>query len=107
MSSDAHSAVLITLKALAHEIRFEIVCLLSQREYCVCELEAILALNQSKISYHLGLLRAAELIVARQQGKNTFYALHWPTLYMLGGELLTQIQQRAERIPTHPINLMC
>ncbi|CAM3675313.1 Arsenical resistance operon repressor [Deinococcus saxicola] len=84
-------AVLDQLKALSHEIRFELVRYLAGGERCVCDLEALLALPQSKVSYHLAILRDAELVWAEQRGKNTYYALRQDQLFGLGGALLNDI----------------
>lgn len=41
---------------------------------CVCELQALLDLGQSKVSYHLGVLRDAGLVKESRFGKWTFYS---------------------------------
>lgn len=86
----AHSAlaVLDLLKALASEVRFELVQTLASGERCVCDLETILALPQSKVSYHLAALREVGLVSSEQRGKNSYYRLEPAPLYGLGGELL-------------------
>ncbi len=99
---------LTRLKALAHDLRFEIVCLLAQRELCVCELEKLLEHGQSKVSYHLNLLKEAGIISGEQRGKNSFYRLERETLYTLGGELLRDVLHRFDTLElTHPDNSIC
>ncbi|MBB5234101.1 ArsR/SmtB family transcription factor [Deinococcus budaensis] len=83
--------VLDQLKALSHEIRYELIRHLAGGERCVCDLEALLELPQSKVSYHLAILREAELVRAEQRGKNMYYALRQDQLFKLGGALLTEI----------------
>lgn len=83
--------VLSVLKALANEVRFEIVYLLSQGEHCVCDLEAALGLPQSKVSYHLAALKEAGLVSSEQRGKNSYYHLERAALYRLGGEVLEAV----------------
>jgi ArsR family transcriptional regulator, arsenate/arsenite/antimonite-responsive transcriptional repressor len=96
------------IKALANDVRFEIVSILAQRECCVCDLEALLDLNQSKVSYHLAVLRDAGLITGEQRGKNSFYKLERVPLYRLGGELLeTLFKPRADTSLTNQLNSMC
>jgi ArsR family transcriptional regulator len=73
------------LKALAHETRFEIVRMLHTRDLCVCELEVALGISQSKVSYHLGLLRGVNCISVRQDGRWSVYSLEPKTLMFLGG----------------------
>ena len=63
------------LKALAHEGRLVILCLLSERERSVTELESILALRQPSVSQQLARLRADNLVQARRDGKNVYYSL--------------------------------
>ena len=63
------------LKALADPIRLQLVESLSTGERCVCELTEQLALGQSKLSFHLKVLKDAGLLSARQQGRWTYYAL--------------------------------
>jgi ArsR family transcriptional regulator, arsenate/arsenite/antimonite-responsive transcriptional repressor len=79
------------LKALANDVRFEIVSILAQRECCVCELEVFLNLNQSKVSYHLAVLRDVGLICGEQRGKNSYYRIERESLYHLGGKMLEEL----------------
>ena len=51
-----------TLKALANDTRFAMLRMLHVRELCVCELEVALRLTQSKVSYHLAVLRDSKLV---------------------------------------------
>lgn len=82
---------LTVLKALANDIRYDLVRILARGERCVCDLEALLGLPQSKVSYHLAVLRDAGLVVGEQRGKNSFYRLLPGPLYALGGDLLQEI----------------
>ena len=49
--------VLKLLSALASDVRFELIQILAHGERCVCDLEVILNLPQSKVSYHLAVLK--------------------------------------------------
>ena len=42
---------------------------------CVCELQSLQGLAQSKVSYHLKVLRDAGLVREQQRGKWSFYAV--------------------------------
>ena len=84
-------AVLDQLKALAQDTRYELMRHLALGERCVCDLEALLTLPQSKVSYHLGILRDAGLVTSEQRGKNVYYSINRPALYRLGGEMLTDL----------------
>lgn len=96
------------IKALAHDVRFEIVSILAQNECCVCDLEVMLEMNQSKVSYHLALLREVGLISLEQRGKNSYYSLERNTLYLLGGQLLEALlRPRPDLDLTHQTKSMC
>lgn len=66
------------LKALAHEARLVILCLLVERERSVSELEQLLNLRQPAVSQQLARLRADDLVDARRDGKNIYYTLARP-----------------------------
>lgn len=91
MTTLAVPTVLDQLKALSHEIRYDLVRHLARGERCVCDLEAALALPQSKVSYHLGILREAGLVTSEQRGKNMYYTLRTQPLFALGGGLLAEL----------------
>ena len=63
------------LKAVAHESRLVILCLLSERERSVTELELLLALSQSTVSQQLARLRHEGLVEARRDGRVVYYSL--------------------------------
>ena len=63
------------LKALAHEGRLVILCLLADGEKSVTEIEQGLDLRQSAVSQQLARLRADNLIESRRDGKNIYYSL--------------------------------
>jgi len=66
------------LKALAHEARLVILCLLVEGEKTVTELEDLIGLRQAAISQQLARLRAENLVAARRNGKNMYYSLARP-----------------------------
>jgi len=61
--------------ALGDEIRLEVLGLLCGGERCVCELTAHLALAQSRLSFHLKVLKDAGLVSHRREGRWSYYAL--------------------------------
>ena len=63
------------LKALAHENRLMILCILSQGEKSVSELEQILSLRQPTVSQQLARLRTDGLVTNRRDGKTIYYSL--------------------------------
>ncbi len=60
-------------KALSDSTRLRIMMLLLEKELCVCELESVLNMEQSRISHALRTLRYAELIDERREGRWVFY----------------------------------
>ncbi|MFX1397184.1 MAG: ArsR/SmtB family transcription factor [Promethearchaeota archaeon] len=64
-----------TFNVLGNKLRISVLKLLCERDYCVCELEAILDKSQSSISHHLKLLEKAELIRGIKRGYFTHYEL--------------------------------
>ncbi len=75
------------LKALAHEARLLILCLLIEEEKSVTEIEELLSLRQPAISQQLARLRADGLVETRREGKNIFYSLARPEVREVIGSL--------------------
>ncbi len=65
-----------TLKVLAEPTRLRIIALLRTEELSVAELQSALDMSQSRISSQLAVLRQAELVIDRRDGKKSFYSLH-------------------------------
>lgn len=63
------------LKALSHESRLLLLCLLAERERSVTELETILELRQPTVSQQLARLRADGMVAPRREGKAIYYRL--------------------------------
>lgn len=61
--------------ALSDETRLEILELLHHGEQCVCELQAVLGAAQSRLSFHLKVLRDAGLVIDRKDGRWSYYAI--------------------------------
>lgn len=62
-------------KALGEPTRLKIVKLLSIKELCVCELEAVLDMSQPRVSQHLKVLRSAGIIRERKDKQKSFFSL--------------------------------
>lgn len=75
------------LKALSHETRLVILCLLLDGEKRVSELEQALALRQPFVSQQLARLRADDLVEARRDGKNIYYSIARPEVVEIIGAL--------------------
>src|SRR5690242_19480349 len=63
------------LKAISHENRLMLLCLLAERERSVSELENILSLRQSAVSQQLARLRYDGMVETRRDGKTIYYSL--------------------------------
>ena len=63
------------LKAIAHEHRLLILCILSEGEKSVRELELRLNMRQPSVSQQLARLRAERLVATRRDGKTIYYSL--------------------------------
>ena len=80
MLPGAEAARLATAaRALGDPIRLQVVHLLRQRpDLCTCELEELLGLAQSKVSYHLKVLLEAGIVTRETCGTWSHYSLREP-----------------------------
>jgi len=69
--------------ALSEPLRLQAIELLRAQELCVCDLCDRLAVSQSKLSFHLKVLRQAGLLRARQEGRWVYYRLNLPQFAVL------------------------
>ncbi len=63
------------LNGLANENRFRLFLALLARDACVCELQAILDIEQSRLSHQLRTLKFFGLVEARQDGRWIVYSV--------------------------------
>ncbi len=63
------------LKALSHETRLLMLCLLSNGEKSVSELERMLTLPQAAVSQQLARLRFDRLVTTRRDGRMIYYRI--------------------------------
>lgn len=64
------------LKAIAHPMRIAILNQLENgKRLSVTEIHETLNIEQSTASHHLGILRDKDVLVAKREGKNTFYSI--------------------------------
>ncbi|MDJ0685760.1 MAG: metalloregulator ArsR/SmtB family transcription factor [Alphaproteobacteria bacterium] len=68
------------LKALGHEHRLLIMCLLADGEKAVTRLEELLSLKQPAVSQLLTRLRADDLVTTRRDGKTIYYSIADPAI---------------------------
>jgi ArsR family transcriptional regulator len=82
-------------KALSDETRLKIISLLIKQDLCVCEIIDALNMTQSAVSHHLKILKNAELVEDRREGKWIFYQLHDNNLQVLGEKFFQEFVQPA------------
>lgn len=63
------------LKALANPHRLQVLCVLSEQELSVGELNARIPLSQSALSQHLKVLRDDALVTTRRASQTVYYRL--------------------------------
>jgi len=74
MQSNACDAVNL-LKGLANESRLMIMCVLSEGEVSVGQLNQRIRLSQSALSQHLAVLRDQDLVQTRRESQTIYYSL--------------------------------
>lgn len=82
--------------ALSDPTRLAILDLLRSGEHCVCDLQSALDAAQSRLSFHLRVLREAGLVTDRREGRWAYYALAPDALAELA-EVLHALTAPAER----------
>lgn len=76
--------------ALSDETRLRIIDILQRGECCVCDLQDSVGAAQSRLSFHLKVLREAGLVNDRKQGRWNFYSLRPEVL----DEMAAYLQER-------------
>ena len=62
-------------KAIGDSTRIKILWALDEEELCVCDIAYLLNMTQSAISHQLRVLKQAEFVKSRREGKIVFYSL--------------------------------
>ena len=76
-------------RALAHPLRMRMVCIIwHQDSICVNEIFEAMGIEQSLASQHLRILRQAQLVTTRRQGKFIYYAVDQDKILAVGRALL-------------------
>lgn len=63
------------MKALSHETRLMILCLLNEQEMSVTEIERIVGLPQATVSQQLARLRLDRIVTTRREGRMIYYRI--------------------------------
>ena len=67
--------IIKAFKALSDPTRLRIFLLLMERDLCVCELTFVLNMSQSRVSHQLRLLRDADLVEDKRDGRWIIYTI--------------------------------
>jgi len=67
--------IIKAFKALSEPTRLRIFLLLMERDLCVCEMTFVLNMSQSRISHQLRLLRDADLVEDKREGRWIIYTI--------------------------------
>jgi len=99
MSAAAERVVLITnqediihashsLKAMAHPLRLEILCILGgTTEVSVQDIVELVGTSQSNISQHLSILREKGILASRKDANKVYYRIADPKILQLIGSM--------------------
>jgi len=75
MTQETVNKISDIFKVLSHPVRLQVLQVIGKGEACVCHLEAQLDIRQATLSQHLMVLREADLLDTRREGRYIFYRL--------------------------------
>lgn len=78
-------------KVYADNTRLKILNALFASEMCVCDIAALLGMNQSAISHQLRVLKQSRLVKYRKDGKVVYYSLDDDHIMKIFGQALEHI----------------
>ena len=87
--------------ALADETRLDILDRLKEGERCVCELTDALQTGQSRLSFHLKVLKDAGLIHDRPEGRWIYYSINADAVEELG-DLVASLKTVRKTVRPNP-----
>lgn len=97
LSATARSAELF--HALSDEARLQIIQILLDGEHCVCDLQSHLDVAQSRLSYHLKVLKDAGVVTDRREGRWAYYTLNRDAIVEAEGLLAALRPASGRRLP--------
>ena len=92
--------------ALSDETRLGILEMLRDGERCVCDLQGELDAAQSRLSFHLKVLREAGLVTDRKEGRWSYYTIVPETLATVH-DLVVDLRPASLGRRRLPINARC
>jgi ArsR family transcriptional regulator len=95
------SSIVLGFHALSDPLRVQILELLRDQEFCVCDLCEKLGVTQSKLSFHLKTLKEAKLVRSRQERRWIYYSLNLPQFVVLE-QYLAEFRRFSSILPARP-----
>ena len=92
-----HPDFAVLCRALSDETRVGILARLRNGERCVCDLQDDLEAAQSRLSFHLKVLKDAGLVTDRREGRWVYYTANAERLEAVG-RALTELAQRKRQL---------
>ena len=92
--------------ALSDETRLSVVEMLRRGERCVCELQDELEAAQSRLSFHLKVLKDAGIVIDRKDGRWVHYSLNPDTFTELT-EVLGDLKPSRRGLPVKESGSCC
>jgi ArsR family transcriptional regulator len=83
-------------KAISDETRQKIMNICCCCSLSVNEIVEKLAVSQPTVSHHLAILREADLVIVREEGKQTFYSLNQERIAFCCGQLMVKFAPETE-----------
>ncbi|HBR04073.1 MAG TPA: transcriptional regulator [Ruminiclostridium sp.] len=80
-------------KVFGDSTRIKILWALDEAEMCVCDIAALLNMTQSAISHQLRVLKQAQLVKNRKEGKVVYYSLDDDHVKQIFDQGLTHINE--------------
>lgn len=96
----------VLFHALSDATRLAILEMLRDGERCVCELQDELDAAQSRLSFHLKVLREAGLVADRREGRWAYYRIV-PTALAEVHDLSVVLQPRERSLPVRGTGSCC
>lgn len=81
-------------KVFGDPTRLKIIQSLSLAELCVCDISALLGLNQSTVSHQLKTLKLNRLVKIRREGKVVYYSLDDEHINQILNQGLSHIKEK-------------
>lgn len=92
--------------ALSDETRLAVVQMLQDGERCVCDLQDALDAAQSRLSFHLKVLKDAGLVNDRKEGRWVHYSLN-PDAFADLHQSVAELKPTRRSIPIRPAAVCC